>query len=157
MLRLEGWARDGLSDEQIANNAGIAAGTLYAWMNAYPEIREAIKKGKAPCDIEIENKLFESAKGYTYTVSEPIKIKTRRQLSGKGTIEEEHIEYVEREIHVPPNVAAIIFWLTNRKPKQWRNNRKFEEPTEVNNGKLNELINGLSEIKKEVKKENGNE
>lgn len=148
---LEGWARDGLNDEQIAANMGIHVATYYKWKNEYSELSDAIKKGKAPVDIEVENKLLESAMGYTYTVKEPIKIKTRKQLSGKGTIEEEHIEYVDKEIHVPPNVTAQIFWLTNRKPKQWRNNRKFEEPTDANNGKLGELVAGLEEIKKEIK------
>lgn len=31
LLLLEGWARDGLTDEQIAGNIGITATTLYEW------------------------------------------------------------------------------------------------------------------------------
>ena len=31
LLKLEGWARDGLIDEQIAANAGINPATLYDW------------------------------------------------------------------------------------------------------------------------------
>ena len=40
---LEGWARDGLTDEQIAKNCGCNAGTLYEWKKKYPEISEALK------------------------------------------------------------------------------------------------------------------
>ena len=33
LLLLEGWARDGLTDEQIAHNMGVTAKTLYEWKN----------------------------------------------------------------------------------------------------------------------------
>lgn len=31
LLKLEGWARDGLTDEQISSNMGITTSTLYVW------------------------------------------------------------------------------------------------------------------------------
>ena len=58
---LEGWARDGLTDEQIANNIGITAKTLYEWKNKYREICEALKKGKEVVDYEVENALLQKA------------------------------------------------------------------------------------------------
>ncbi|MBC8612060.1 helix-turn-helix domain-containing protein [Massilimaliae timonensis] len=58
---LEGWARDGLTDEQIAHNAGITAATLYEWKKKYPEISEALKKGKEVVDFEVENALLQTA------------------------------------------------------------------------------------------------
>lgn len=33
LLKLEGWARDGLTDEQIAHNMGISRSTLNKWKN----------------------------------------------------------------------------------------------------------------------------
>lgn len=59
LLLLEGWARDGLTDEQITKKMGIGVSTLYTWQNNYQEIREALKKGRAPIDYEVENKLLE--------------------------------------------------------------------------------------------------
>lgn len=59
---LEGWARDGLTDEQIAKNCGCNAGTLYEWKKKYPEISEALKKGKEVVDYEVENALLQSAR-----------------------------------------------------------------------------------------------
>ena len=63
LLLLEGWARDGLTDEQIAENIGITATTLYEWKNRFPEISEALKKGKEVVDYQVENALLNKALG----------------------------------------------------------------------------------------------
>ena len=61
LILLEGWARDGLTDEQIAHNMGITSKTLYEWKNKYGDICESLKKGKEIGDFEVENALFQSA------------------------------------------------------------------------------------------------
>lgn len=61
ILRMQAWARDGLSDEQLAHNMGITPSTLYEWKKKYPEISESLKKGKEVADIEVENALHEMA------------------------------------------------------------------------------------------------
>lgn len=43
---LEGWARDGLTDEQIADNMGIKRATLYEWKKRYPDISDTLKKAR---------------------------------------------------------------------------------------------------------------
>ena len=58
---LEGWARDGLTDEQLAVNMGIVPSTLYAWKKEHEEISEALKKGKEVVDYEVENALLKKA------------------------------------------------------------------------------------------------
>ncbi len=58
---LEGWARDGLTDEQIASNCGITSATLYEWKKRFPEISETLKKGKEVVDYQVENALLQSA------------------------------------------------------------------------------------------------
>lgn len=128
LLRIEGWARDGLTDEQIAGNIGVAERTFAEWKVRFPAITTALKKGKAPADTVVENALYKSATGYYVTIKKPIKIKTKKQLAGKGTIEEERIEFVEEQTYIPPNPTAQIFWLKNRKPQMWR-----DRPVEVNN------------------------
>jgi transposase len=35
LLLLEGWARDGLTEEQIAHNCGVNAATLYDWKKRF--------------------------------------------------------------------------------------------------------------------------
>ena len=135
MLRVKGWARDGLIDEQIAHNMGIAYSTFREWVDRFPALAAALKEGKAPVDLEVENALLKSALGYTVTLRKPIKVRTRKQLKDKGLIEEEHIEYVEEEVHIPAQTTAQIFWLKNRKPKEWRDKRETEidtkEPVKV--------------------------
>lgn len=135
MLRVEGWARDGLTDIQIAQNMGIAERTFYEWVERFPQFAQALKTGKEPVDIQVENALLKSALGYTVTLKKPIKVRTKKQLKDKGTIEEEHIEYVEEEVHIPAQTTAQIFWLKNRKPAQWRDKRETEietnEPVKV--------------------------
>lgn len=58
---LEGWARDGLTDEQIAHNVGITATTLYEWKKRFPKISETLKKGKEIVDYQVENALLSKA------------------------------------------------------------------------------------------------
>lgn len=67
LLRLQGWAIDGLIDAQIAENIGIGESTLAHWKAKSKAIKEALKKGKDSADREIENALFETAKAGNVT------------------------------------------------------------------------------------------
>lgn len=58
---LEGWARMGLTDEQIAHNVGISRSTLSEWKIKFADISDALKKGKEVADFQVENALFKSA------------------------------------------------------------------------------------------------
>lgn len=120
LLRLQAWARDGLSDEQMAHNIGITTTTLYDWKKKYPAFSEALARGKEVVDIEVENALLKRAKGYDYieTTSELIADKNARNKAVMKVIKR-----VTR--HVPPDVKAIVFWLTNRKP-EWRDKQEKE-------------------------------
>lgn len=118
LLLLEGWARDGLTDEQIARKIGINPATLYKWFDRYGEIGKAIKKGKAPVDFEVENALLKRALGYDYE-----EVTTEINTDGK-----KHIKKVKR--HVPPDVGALAFWLKNRRPDKWRDKPSDAKPEE---------------------------
>lgn len=61
LLKIEGWARDGLTDEQVANNMGINPSTLYDWKKKYPKISDTLKKSKDVVDRMVENALFKNA------------------------------------------------------------------------------------------------
>ena len=61
LILLEGWARDGLTNEQIANNIGINAKTLYEWKNKESKISNILKKAREVVDYEVENALLKSA------------------------------------------------------------------------------------------------
>lgn len=117
---MQAWARDGLTDEQIAHNMGITPSTLYAWKEKYSEISEALKKGKEVVDIEVENALLQKAKGYNAEVRKTFKVKEVYYDSDGRRCEKEHLESAVDEVHIPADTTAQIFWLKNRKPEQWR-------------------------------------
>jgi len=117
MTLLEGWARDGLTDEQIAYNMGIAVRTLYVWKERFHQIMHSLKKGKEVADFEVENALYKRALGYNYE-----EVKTHvEELNGK---KKKKVEKTHK--HIPADVTAQIFWLKNRKPKEWRDKQDLE-------------------------------
>lgn len=61
LLKIEGWARDGLTDKQIAHNIGISHATLYEWKKQFPELSDTLKKSKDVVDRMVENALFKNA------------------------------------------------------------------------------------------------
>lgn len=61
LILIEGWARDGLTDEQISNNLGISKTTFYKFKNEHFELSELLKKGKEVVDYQVENALLKNA------------------------------------------------------------------------------------------------
>ena len=104
------WARDGLTEDQISHNIGISRTTLYNWKTKNIDILNALKKGKEVVDIEVENALFKRAVGYDY----------------EETTIEKGIETKRITKHMPGDTTAMIYWLKNRKPQQWRERRELE-------------------------------
>jgi len=90
LILLQGWARDGLTDEQIAKKVGVTATTLYDWKNRFPEIAKALKNGKEVVDYAVESALLKKAQA--------------------------------------GDVAAMIFWLRNRRRGKWSNNPEMALP-----------------------------
>ena len=124
---MEGYAREGLSDVQIAEKMRISLTTYYDWQNKYPELSEAIKKGKAPVDEMVENALFKRAVGYSY-----VETTTDFELIDTGKVDEDGKPVMEKKIksvrsvkkEMAPDVGAAAFWLKNRRPDRWREKRE---------------------------------
>ena len=55
------WKMNGLTNEEVAKNMGIARSILYEWQNKFPELKDALKTGKAEANAIVENKLFQKA------------------------------------------------------------------------------------------------
>lgn len=117
LIKIEGWARDGLTDEQIAHNMGIGTSTLYNWKKEHLEIVESLKKGKEVIDRQVENALLKRALGYKYD---------------EVTIEESDDGFKKKIItkEVVPDTTAQIFWLKNRKSAEWRDKQVVEHEGE---------------------------
>ena len=123
---IQGWAMSGLTDEQIADNLGIAASTLYEYKKKYPEFSEALKKGKDIADAQVVNALFKTATGFTYY--EDIATATG--------------DVVSAQRYAKPNTTAQIFWLKNRQPDRWRD--KTEVKADITIPTIN--ITGFDEL-----------
>lgn len=140
LVRIQGWARDGLIYKQIAKNMGVGESTLRVWRDRFPEMEEALNQGKDSADREVENALYKSAIGYTMKIRKPVKVKLvdYDPKTGRKIRETEAWQAVEEEIHVPAQVTAQIFWLKNRKPDQWR--EKNDVTLTPSNGVLESLL-----------------
>ena len=138
LVLIEGWARDGVIDKDIAYNIGVSEGTFCRWKKRSPAILEALKSGKEVVDRRIENALVKSALGYQYT-----EVTRERDDTGAMVVTKEVVKEVK------PNTTAQIFWLKNRKPEVWRDHPELSSDPN-GNPLLNSLI-GL--IKTEDKEE----
>lgn len=114
LLKIEGWARDGLTDEQIANNMGVNKATLYRWKEKYCDICDTLKRGKDVVDRQVENALLKRALGYEY---EEVKEKFEGNVMTERTVTKKE---------VIPDVTAQIFWLKNRKRETWADRQNIE-------------------------------
>lgn len=147
LIKLEGWARDGLTDALIAKNMNVSEATLYNYKRDHLEILEALKKGKEVVDREVENALLKRALGTvtestTYKMvrldDDVLKVKRQRFLNeyklkhpdmSMEELKMAAIENVPTYQKIPimvnqnelaPDVSAQIFWLKNRKPDVYR-------------------------------------
>lgn len=110
LLVIEGWARDGLTLDQIAGNLRISKTTLIKYRGEHNELMNALKSGKEESDTAVVNALFRSAIGFSYT---------EEMITPQGRVVEVHKFQA-------PSTTAQIFWLKNRRPEQWRDKREVE-------------------------------
>lgn len=126
LLKIEGWARDGLTDEQISEKMGINRRTLTDWKNKYDPISLTLKRGKEVVDRQVENALLRRALGYEYE-------EVKEKFEG-----EELTERTVTKKEVVPDVTAQIFWLKNRKPDKWRDKPDYEDTSAID--KLDSIL-----------------
>lgn len=151
LLQLESWARDGLTDKQIASNMGITEQTLNVWKKNYPSLFESLKRGKAVVDIQVENALLKRALGYSY--DEVTKERVLDYDLSTGQVVGSHMEVTKTvRKEVQGDTTAQIFWLKNRRPEQWRDKRDVSVEGEIN---TNNPFKGLStdELRKLIESE----
>lgn len=93
--------------------AGIAKDTFYQWMKK-PDFSDAVQKAQALPIKSVENALLKMASGtfkYIETHEEQILVgKEKTPAVLKKTIKKT----------LAPSVAAIVFYLANRHPEEWK-------------------------------------
>lgn len=122
LLLIEAWCRDGLTDLDMCSNLGISEDSFYKYKKEHNEFSESLKRGKEVIDVMVENALLKAALGYEY---EELK------ETDTGT------ERMTKVAH--PNTTALIFWLKNRKQKDWRDKQEFDSINHNTNQDLTNL------------------
>lgn len=126
LIKVEAWAKSGLSEKQISQNMGIAYSTLKEWKKKYSALSASLKKGKEVTDFEVENAMHKSAIGYFVE-------ETKTYITETNGVQTKKIEKYKKWI--PPNSTAQIFWLKNRKPDVWMD-RKAKDNDNKNESEL---------------------
>jgi hypothetical protein len=136
LLLVEGLARDGLDNKDIAKYLGYSETHFSELVNELSELSEALKKGRKPLEIIVENSLYRRATGMK------VKTQVRRFLEERCHCEGEDkrcpdckgtgkriitdVETVQETItEIPPDTGAAAFWLKQKKPDIW--NRQPEK------------------------------
>lgn len=117
------WKRNGLTDEEIEKNIGVAHSTFCAWKKKSKDLSNALKNGRAYANALVENSLFNAAIGGVIELRHPVidKESGRPVINDDGT----QLTYVDQE-YIKPDTKAMIFFLTNRMPKDYQMNRNLK-------------------------------
>lgn len=135
LILLKGWARDGLTDEQIAKNIGVSRSTLKEWKKNHPAISATLSGGKEVIDYEVESAVCKKSIGYDYWEEvEEWDRETGQWIPVKRT-----------KKHVPPDIGAAKMWLGNRSPEKWKEHPVPVEVAEVVDDGFIEALNGSVE------------
>lgn len=127
-------AQLGVTDEEIAHVLGIATSTVYNLKKSHPDFLEAIKRGKEEADNNVEISLYKRARGYEHD-------------EDKIFLHEGNPVIVPTIKHYPPDPTAIIFWLKNRRPKDWRDKSEADINIKTLPDELIEVIEKAGGVK----------
>jgi len=112
-FQVEKLSKLGATDKEIADFFDVSESTINLWKIEYPEFSESIKKGKVLADSNVAQSLYHRAIGYQHD-------DTDIRVVDKEIVETPIIKYY------PPDPTAAIFWLKNRRPKEWRDKSQME-------------------------------
>ncbi|WP_096269389.1 transposase [Paucisalibacillus globulus] len=172
LIEIEGWARDGLIDEQIAKNLGVAYSTFRKYRDEHSALSAALKKGKEVVDRQVENAMLKTAMGYAYDETTYVSVEMSQEeydlivdvelqkfdKENPNATEDERdlfimqipktkqvIEKVVTKM-VKPDTTAQIFWLKNRRPDKWRDKQDIEAKVNHTHNPYQELT--VEELKR---------
>ncbi len=133
ILQVEGWARDGYDDKQIAEMLDLDPTYFCKLKIQYPQLPQALKKGRQPLEVLVENSLFKRATG--------MKVKTTVRKWDIYEDDEGKLRNVqivqETETELPPDTGAAMAWLKHKKPEIWNIATKMQMEQDINvNGSI---------------------
>lgn len=111
----------GATDMEMADFFEVDVRTIYRWRNAHPLFCQALKAGKEVADERVERSLFLKAIGY-----EQDEVKIFMPAGAEAPV------YAPYRAKVAPDTTAAIFWLKNRRPKDWRDKHEMSLSGDIN-------------------------
>ncbi len=134
LLKVEGWARTGLTDKEIASKMGVSYTTLKDYKVKYPSISSSIAKGKADSLELAERMVFEHIRGFEYDETETSIIQ-----DGAGNTQQKKVTRKKKK--ALPNDRMLQFYLRNRYPDLWNGKGSLEiERLQMENEKLRQEL-----------------
>lgn len=106
--------RLGATRADLAQLFNVSLSCLNKWMVKYPDLKKAYDTYREVADAEVERSLYERARGYSCVETDV------RAIDGV-------IVKTEMVKHFPPDPVSMIFWLKNRKPKDWTDKKVSED------------------------------
>jgi hypothetical protein len=94
----------GHDDADLAKAFQIEKYELVEWRLRQPEFADACKRGRLHADAAVAESLYRRATGYDY--------QEERAFAFQG-----HVTTAMVEKHIPADIKAAVFWLTNRTKK----------------------------------------
>ena len=123
-------AERGFTDVQMAEIIGVTDRTINNWKKKDPVFFQSLKDWKLVADEKVERSLYERATGYSHEEDKifnndgfPMIVPTIKRYA--------------------PDPTSMIFWLKNRKQKEWREKQEIVA-TNINHN-LNDDVSGMTE------------
>ncbi len=104
----------GATNEILAERFDVCRRTVDSWIAAIPEFSDAVRQGRQVADESVVSALFARAVG--------MERKMTKVFCHKG--QPVTADYI---VQLPPDVRACIFWLRNRRPDRWREDRPLAD------------------------------
>ncbi len=143
---------------EICRMVNISKATFYNWRKSNAQFDEDVEAARDELREVLvcaaEKSLLKKIQGYTYDETRVVTIPGDKI---NGVAQPKIKEQITVRKHVPPDIVAIIFTLTNREPETWKN-RRITEVTGKDGGDIfkqlsdEELENRISELKDKVSK-----
>ena len=113
---ISGWRRSGVPLTKIAEDyIGVSRTGFFGWYKESDDLRKACAVSLEVANMSVEEALLRRALGYDYVEQ------TYDLIEGELRLAHEYHR------HMPPDTKAILSWLYNRLPNQWRS---VQEPLE---------------------------
>jgi hypothetical protein len=116
----------GATNADLADFFGVSIRTIERWASEHDEFCRALKNGKRQADERVERSLYQRAVGYSFD--------SEKVFQYQGEV----VRAKTRE-HCPPDTTAMIFWLKNRRPADWRDKTEVHHTHTVENMSDNDL------------------